>query len=226
MRRSLLRGLAVPALLVLLVLTLAGCWNPFAPTRGDNQDPPQSFEYKVRKTPQNVIHNLQTSYVDMNADEYLDCLAEQFIFFLNPEDLTQDPELPVYWEKAEEEHIHRQMFGEDPPEDPTLVVDSITMTFTHISEAYDAGPTGDPLDDLWTYVEDIDLEVNLPPDLTLHAQAPAEFLFRVDPDEVGPNGETLWEIWKQWDLNEESRGDDGCGEDVISLTGLKAMFRE
>jgi hypothetical protein len=220
MSKVLLRGLAVPALLVLLVFTLAGCWNPFAPSKGDNDDPIPDAQYKVRKNPGNVIYNLQTSYVYMNANEYLNCLAEDFIFFLNPDDLTEFPELPEYWDKAEEEHIHRNMFGQGTD------VEGIALTFTHISEVYDPGPTGDPLDDLWTYVEDIDLEVNLPPDLTLHAQAPAEFLFRVDPDEVGPEGETLWEIWKQWDLNEEKRGDDGYFEDGISLTRLKATFRE
>ena len=220
MNKALLRGLAVSAMSLLLLFALSGCWNPFAPPGGGDDPPPTPVQYKLRTSPQNVIYNLNTSYVYMNADEYLDCLAEDFIFFLNPDDLTEFPELPEYWDKNEEEQIHRNMFGESTD------VEAIRLTFTHISNSYDPGPTGDPLDDLWTYVEDIDLQVDLPHDLTLHAQAPAEFLFRVDPDENGPNGEILWEIWKQWDISEEKRTGPGGSDRRLSLTQLKAMFRE
>jgi len=220
MNKALLRGLAVSALSFLVAFALTGCWNPFAPDEGGNGPPPQDAQYKIRKTPQNVIHNLRTSYVYMDADRYLDCLAEDFLFFLNPTDLTEFPELPEYWDKAEEARIHHNMFAEDTD------VDGITIVFTHDTAVWDDGGTGDPLDDTWTYVEDIDLRVQLPPDLTLHAQAPAEFLFRVDPDETGPEGEILWEIWKQWDINEENRRVPGYLEGDVTLTRLKATFRE
>ena len=220
MSKSLLRGLAVSALLVLLISALTGCWNPFAPEKGNNDDPLPDVEYKLRTRPENVIHNLNTSYVRMDADEYLDCLAEQFIFFLNPDDLTEFPELPEYWDKIEEEQIHRNMFGEGTD------VEGITLVFTHDTAVWEQGDPGDPLDDTWTFREDIDLRVQLPPDLTLHAEAPAEFLFRVDPDEVGPEGEILWEILKQWDISDDKRTGPGGPDRRLSLTQLKAMFRE
>jgi hypothetical protein len=223
MNKALLRGLAVSALVVLLVPALTGCWNPFAPDEGGEDPPPIEAQYRLRTSPQNVIHNLNTSYVYMNATEYLDCLAEDFLFFLNPDDLTADPTLPPYWEKHVEEQIHLNMFGDGTD------VEGIALIFTHEQEIFDDNGTSDIVeDDTWTYVEDVDLRVQLPPDLTLHAAAPARFLFRVDQDQTGPNGEMLWEIWKQWDENEESRsepgGDTGTGE--TTLTKIKARFRE
>jgi hypothetical protein len=220
MNKAVLRGLTVSALTVLLMFPLTGCWNPFAPDPGNNGPPPPPVWYKLRTTPENVIHNLNTSYEEMDADEYLDCLAEDFIFFLNPEDITADPTLPEYWDKNEEEVIHQNMFGEGSD------VEGITLVFTHDTAVWDPVDPGDPEDDLWTYVEDIDLRVQLPPDLTLHAAAPAEFLFRVDPDEYGPDGEILWEIWKQWDISAENREGPGCCEVHATPTQLKAMFRE
>ncbi len=222
MNRAFLRGLAVSAVSVLLMSALTGCWNPFAPDPGGNGPPVQPAEYRIRENPQDVIHNLKTAYVHMDADEYLDCLAEDFVFFLNPEDLLADPTLPEYWGKAGEEEIHVNMFGEGDPH-----VERIELVFTHEDDVWDDGDPGDPLDDLWTYREDIDLRVYLPEDLILWAEARAEFLFRVDPDEVGPGGEILWEIWNQWDLSvTEKRGGSGSSEDRTSLTQLKAMFRE
>lgn len=220
MNKAVLRGLTVSALTVLLMFPLTGCWNPFAPDPGGDDPLPDPVQYKIRKNPENVIYNLNTSYDDMDVDKYLDCLAEDFIFFLNPDDITADPTLPEYWDRFEEERIHRNMFAEDTD------VEGITLIFTHTTQSFAVNDPDDPLDDEWTYIEDIDLRVQLPPDLTLHAQAPAEFLFQVDPNETGPEGETLWEISKQWDTSEEKREGSGSCEDRMTLTQVKAMFRE
>jgi len=222
MSRALLRRIAVSALSVLLVASLTGCWNPFAPDPGDDPPPPVQVQYKLRTSPQNVIHNLNTSYVYMNAAEYLDCLADTFIFYLNPDDITEDPELPVSWGKHTEETIHNNMFGEGTD------VEGIALIFTHRLDEWFPNDPGDPLDDEYIYIEDIDLRVQLPPDLTLHAEAPAEFLFKVDPNETGPSGEVLWEISKQWDRSTgpPRRGDGAADGERVSLTHIKAAFRE
>jgi hypothetical protein len=211
MNRRAMRSLAP---LIAAAFLSAGC-----STSSTGPEPTDQTEYHPRTSPQNVIGNVGRAYGNMDAEAYLDCLAEDFIFFLNPGDLTEFPALPEYWDKAEETAIHENMFGEGTD------VQRITLVFTHVSAVYDPGPTGDPLDDLWTYVEDADLRVELPPNLTLHAEAPAEFLFRVDPDEVGPNGEILWEIWKQWDIEEEGRGGRSEGRESTSWGTVKAMFR-
>ena len=59
-----------------------------------------------------MITKVAMAYGNMDAEAYLDCLAEEFIFFLNPEDLDEYPALPEYWDKAGETAIHERMFGE------------------------------------------------------------------------------------------------------------------
>jgi hypothetical protein len=223
MNKAHLRGLWFASVCLICAFSLAGCWNPFAPPGGGDapQRPPAS--YKLRTSPENVIYNLHTAYEYMNAAEYLDCLAEDYIFFLNPDDVNEDPEhpLPDYWDKNEERTIHENMFGQNTN------VEGITLTFTHQTETFHEGVPEDPLDDTWTYIEGVDLKVQLPPDLTLLADAPGEFDFQIDPNEVGPNGEILWEISRQWDRDNPG---GGRGQDApdgwISLSRLKAMYRE
>jgi ketosteroid isomerase-like protein len=57
-----------------------------------------------------VLYNLRKAYGNMDADAYLDGLAEDFIFYLNPDDLTGNPTLPEYWGRAAETTIHENMF--------------------------------------------------------------------------------------------------------------------
>jgi hypothetical protein len=223
MNKAHLRGLGFAAVCLLFALSLTSCWNPFAPPGGDDPNPRPPAQYKVRTSPENVIYNLHTAYEYMNATEYLDCLAEDYVFFLNPDDVDHDPEhpLPDYWDKNEERTIHQNMFGQGTD------VEGITLAFTHQSDTFNEGDQEDPLDDMWTYIESVDLRVQLPPDLTLIADAPGEFDFQIDPNEVGPDGEILWEISRQWDRDNPggSRGQDGS-DGRISLSRLKAMYRE
>jgi hypothetical protein len=154
---------------------------------------PESL-YPTRSSPENVITKLRLAYERMDAEAYLDCLAEDFTFYLNPEDVANDPSLPEYWDKAEETTIHNNMFGEETN------VAGVMLVFTHDEESHDPGDPGDPTDDLWTYREDYDIRVQLPPDLTLHAISPSDFVLQVDPDEVAHGGEILWEIVDWYDL--------------------------
>lgn len=173
--------------------------------------------YPVRSSPENVLVKLELAYERMDAEAYLDCLAEDFLFYLNPEDVSDWPELPEYWDKAEETTIHENMFG-----DGTNVL-SVALWLTHDTDSYDPGDPGDPLDDLWTYREDYDIRVTLPPDLTLHAVSPSDFVFQVDPDEVGHGGMLLWEIVLWYDLPYEWR--TGPSVEEASWGGIKAMYR-
>jgi len=173
--------------------------------------------YPVRSSPVNTILKLRLAYERMDAEAYLDCLAEDFLFYLNPDDLTEHPELPEYWDKAEETTIHENMFGVDTD------VLNVVLVFAHDTDSYDPGDPGDPLDDLWTYREDYDIRVQLPPGLTLHAISPSDFVLQVDPDETGHGGMLLWEIVEWYDLPYEW-GADGPREDN-SWGVIKALWR-
>ncbi len=222
MSKHFLRWLAAGALTVIVVASVVGCWNPFAPESGGDT-PPSKVQYKVRTTPDNVIYNLNTAYKWMNATEYLACLADNFEFVLNPDDVN-DPEnpLPETWGKQEERDIHEKMFSD------TTDVDHVSLTLTNISIDFDQGE--DPYsqdDDRYTYLEGTDLRVVIG-DWTLVANADQEFVFQIDPNETGPDGETLWEIVEWYDIKppEARLVSDGDGQVVPTTFGrLKAMYR-
>ncbi len=213
----------VSLMLCAFALAVAGCWNPFAPDPTP-PDPTPPFEYKPRTSCENVLWNIESAYEDRNIDEYLDCLAEDFTFHLNPDD-WQDPQsgLPPYWGKHEEESIHRNMFDEGSD------VEGITLTLTFIQSSYDPGEDPqDPMDDRWEYQEGVDLRVRVVGDITYMATADQLFILRIDPDETGPGGETLYEIIEWHDLEPQiARPEvgDAC-EERISRGRLNAMYRE
>jgi hypothetical protein len=223
MSKHVLRWLAAFALAAIVGVPVVGCWNPFAP-EGGGDTPPVVVQYKPRTSPANVVYNLNTAYKWMNADEYLACLAEDFVFTLNPDDVN-DPEnpLPETWGKQEERDIHERMFAD------TTNVDRISLTLTNISIDFDQGE--DPYsqdDDRYTHVEGTDLRVVVG-DWTFLANADQEFVFQIDPDETGQDGEILWEIveWTDKKMPTLKVGSDGVGEAVqpLSFGRFKAMYR-
>jgi hypothetical protein len=188
-------------------------------SRSSTGPDPESIDplgYKPRTSPGNVLYNLEKAYENMDAEAYLDCLAEGYILFLNPYDAGGDPGLPEYWSKNEERVIHWNMFGDDTD------VQEVSLAFTHLSYDFEEGDWADPFDDIWTYTEAVHLRVRVPLDLTLLADEPAEFQFSVDPDSTGTNGETLWEISKQWDYGTGGR----CSRErrETSWVGIKSMY--
>ena len=192
---------------------LAGCSTSSGP--GDVEIPDLE-----RTSPERVLAMLTRSYEEMDADGYLDCLAEEFVFYTAEAD-QNDPSspLPEDWDKATERIIHENMFGEETD------VDRITLTLTNQSIDYNPGADPlDPADDTYSYVEAVDLRVYIPipgDDLILLATADNMFVFGVDPDEVGPEGETLWEV-KEWhDIQYASTRWD----EASSWGRVKAMYR-
>ena len=124
MKRSLPWRLLISGLIGALALSVAGCWNPFAPS-GGGDNPPVIVSYKLRTSSENVLYNLKTAYVYENVDEYIACLAEEFEFHLNPKDIAEDPKLPVSWGRQAEEDIHTDMFSDASD------VERITLTLTN-----------------------------------------------------------------------------------------------
>ncbi|MCK4511793.1 hypothetical protein KAW64_08645, partial [bacterium] len=184
---------------------------------------PPGPEFRDRTTPVNVIYNLELAYEEMNAEEYLDCLSEDFIFFPSPADL-QDPtnDMPDEWYKSDETSMHDKMFTGDD------AVESITLTLTHTTIEHDPGDPGDPLDDIYVYVEAVDLMVNLYTGQSYLATAPSEYWFRVDTDQSGEDGEIWWEIYMWFDLDPAPPGARGGGDgrtESTSWGSIKAMYQ-
>jgi hypothetical protein len=221
MRRSVFLRAAACVVAVCLALASGGCWNPFAPDEGGGGNG-GGATYLLRTTHANVLNNLVTAYEDMNAEEYLDCLADTFIFYLNPADVTPGSGLPKYWSKATEDTIAHNMF------DDGSSIDNVDLTLTQYGAPVDV-PWADPYNPKpprVEYKENVDLRVYVG-ETTYWANAGGTYLFDID-DEKGPDGETLYEIvqWQDVDKFGSKAAVPGPGEEPVSVGELKAMFRQ
>jgi len=201
---------------IAMSVVFAGCSTTSGPDEIDNPDHQEPVTFEPRTSPENVLLNLITAYEDMNALKYLDCLAEDFTFYTSEYAQEEDPELPASWDKATEMIIHEGMMGQDSP------LTSVDLAMQPAGDPVEIpGPLPeDPVD--WQYTCTVDLRVREPFDMVYMATAPSVFLFRVDPDEVGPEGEDLWEIVQWYDLNDEARGDTPVFP--TSWGAIKAMY--
>lgn len=211
MRTTLAGGTAF----LIVAAILSGCSsNSLEPA----PEPPP--EFLLRTSPENVIANIVLAYEEMDADEYLDCLAADFIFYPDERDV-QDPELniPPEWYKTDEANMHYNMFDEESD------VQSISLTMTNASTEWIEGIPGHDADDVYIYTENIDLRVNVSGGLTYLATSPSEFHIRVDQDQLGPEGETLWEIYLWYELGGGARGDEDPAREETSWGSVKALYR-
>lgn len=212
------RRLAVFLLLALFTLGLGGCWNPFAPDSGD-QVPVDPADYHERVSPEDVLHNLKTAYIWQDADEYLDCLAEGFIFFTAEADQDPSNEDPLdpYWYKPTEEAYHRAMFA-------SPVVEEITLTLTHIS--VDSLEALDGSGDTWyEYYEAVDLLLIETGENGWLATLPSLFYFRRVDGQQSSTGQPLWEIieWHDNPYNVTPKLGE-TDDEIVTLGRLKTMF--
>ncbi len=178
-------------------------------------------ETSRRTSPAEVIDQLEAAYVAMDTMNYLDSLSGDFQFFPCEEDV-QNPELdiPPVWYKPDERTMHGNMFDEGS------YVESISLVLTTTEVVHDTGADPeDPLDDTYVHTEDVYSLMNLLNGDAFIVTAPSGFHLRVDPDEEGPYGETMWEIYEWYDLAGEGRGDVSGHREWTTWGGVKAMFR-
>jgi len=151
--------------------------------------------YPLRDSPGNALEKLRQAYEAMDADAYLDCLAEDLVFYLHPDDVGAEPWLPDCWGKAEERTIAHHMFAD------SVSIESVGLSFVHCGEELRAAAPrpGPPV--RVVYHENYDLWLHLPSELSFWAHQGSSFLFQVDPDESGPGGEDLWEIVEWYDVD-------------------------
>jgi len=190
-------------------LISAGCCD--SPTGPDGDGAP---DYPERTSPENAIAKLEMAYEAMDADEYLDCLSEDFIFYVNPPDTLDFPPLPPFWDRAVEDTIARRMFRESSG------IDSIRVRLTQDGDPEEI-PGEEPADpSSWRYTETARVRIYLPQDFYFYADCGAVFLIRPDESAVGRNGEALWEISEWHDDEDPPRR----GREMPSWSRIKAYF--
>jgi hypothetical protein len=174
---------------------------------------PDEFEYTERTTPENTLARLVEAYEKMDADVYLDGLADEFIFFLSEEACGADPTLPEYWGRQEEQVIHENMFGHESP------VESVSLVLTQVGDPIEIpGPVPeDP--SAWQYSMNVDLTVETGDRIMFHAGVGAIFLIQID-DEASAGGRELWEVVEWQEVHEFSRNPRA----ETSWGGLKHIF--
>jgi len=193
-------------------------------TTSSGPDIPAGPEFRDRTSPENVLYNLELAYEEMDLDEYLDCLSEDFEFFPNEDDVN-NPELdiPAVWWKDDEAAMHEHMFAGDSD------VESISLTLTIVSVTYDYGVPEDPLDNTCVYVVEVDLRVDLYGNTTFLVTAPSEFRMRIDVDQPNPIPDPedvlWWEIYHWYDLGGSQRGTVAGRVEDASWGGVKALYR-
>lgn len=177
-------------------------------------------EQPHRTSPADVIDQLEAAYIARDLESYMDCLSDSFIFYPTEEDV-QDPsnDIPAEWYRSTERTIHENMFG------GSSNVESITLTLTNDEIFWDEQDPSDPLDDIYSHTEDVDLRVNIVEGVTYLATEPSMYLLRVDPDEVGPYDELMWEIFEWHELSNWKRGNESERAEDTSWGGIKALYR-
>jgi len=199
---------------------VGGCSTP-----SSGPDIPAGPEFRDRTSPEKVLYNLELAYEEMDLDEYLDCLSEDFEFFPNEDDVN-DPELdiPAVWWKVDEAAMHENMFADSSD------VESITLTLTTVSIEYDYGIPEDPLDDTCVCMVEVDLRVDLYGNTTFLVTAPSEFRMRIDIDQPNPipdpDDALWWEICYWYDLGDSQRGTVAGRTEERTWGRVKAMYWE
>jgi hypothetical protein len=170
-----------------------GASNAYGPSADQRGAAREGAHYPLRDSPENALEKLRQAYELMDAEAYLDCLAEDFIFYVNPDDWTNNPQLPPEWYKMDERCMHENMFSEGS------TVEHVTLSFTQIGNWVEIPNSGSRSN--WEYSGNYDLRLDLFGGLAYVAQEGMTLLFRVDVDQVGPGGEELWEVVNWWDVD-------------------------
>jgi hypothetical protein len=103
-------------LLLLLLLSLISCTNPFNPQIIDNN---KSYEIRANTTPRNVLENLEISYNQQDFELFKSCLSQSFRFeLISVEtdeigiDMDGDGIKDSWWDYGKELEYHRNLFQE------------------------------------------------------------------------------------------------------------------
>lgn len=164
-------------LTLVVALLIPGC-GVFSP--GDDDD---GGEPPNRKTPEGVVSKLKDAYRRKDLDDYVDCLADSFVFYFVPKD-SLDPNVPpqLYWGRSDEEEAHGNMFEQ---------ADLITLTLTG------EGKLRVSLDpERWMMERFYDLRVTA--DSTITALGKARFYVEQEAD-------SLYRVYRWDDLEEVGR---------------------
>jgi len=96
--------------LMLMILLLLGCKNPFA-TRSADKPSVRRGTWEDPTFYDAVLRNLVCSYNEQIIDNFTDCFSDDFLFTPDPEDNAQHPGIFDHWRLEDEVDVTRSIFS-------------------------------------------------------------------------------------------------------------------
>lgn len=191
---------------ILLMIAAVACNNPFS-TRKAERGESTGAAIKPANSPENVLHNLWSSFGSMSIYDYMDIFTEDFVFNPDPADSVEYEQDFMYGWGYEREKNFAENFLQK------TVASEIEFT-THSYE-YKAG------EDLYDYIYSI---MVFPPDSTFASRTDVKghaWLY------LKENEEGKWKIYKWSEIrqnSDEQQNDTGGEKGYISWAVLRAMY--
>ncbi len=111
--------------LIIIIILIFGCSNPFNPGFSQNRNVSVEYVYKPT-TPENVLKNLIEAYNQKDLNIYKNCLSDSFRFQLKTSDI---PEIGIDWWGYEQEvEYHNNLFGKGSSDGSFPSPDNIVLT--------------------------------------------------------------------------------------------------
>jgi hypothetical protein len=190
----------------ILMIAAASCNNPFS-TRKAEKGESTGAAIKPANSPENVLHNLWSSFGSMSIYDYMDIFTEDFVFNPDPADSVEYEQDFMYGWGYEEEMTFAENFLQK------TVASEIEFT-THSYE-YKAG------EDLYDYIYSIMI---FSPDSTVTSRTDVKghaWLY------LKENEEGKWKIYKWTEIRQnsnEQQNDTGSDRGYSSWGVLRAMY--
>ncbi|UCF78246.1 MAG: hypothetical protein JSW03_09090 [Candidatus Eiseniibacteriota bacterium] len=198
--------LAFPAFFsaIILLLLLAGCWNPFKPPKEPNGNGGNGGgEILERTSPENVLNNLRVIYSEKDAvvntaddahywaEKYRELFDPEFKFYFIPKDAP--PDLPEPWWGRDGDPGEVVSFEALLNQIASGEIQGIELSW-HVNPAVPDNRVEHP-DWMWIHVGSVLLDVmKADGDILRVSNGEADFYFGADPADS-----TLWVVTEWWD---------------------------
>ncbi|MBN1232818.1 MAG: hypothetical protein JXA60_05665 [Candidatus Coatesbacteria bacterium] len=172
---------------MIIAMLFINCWNPFKP---DEEPPDQNTPPADRKDAARCLEYMRQAYSNLDIKKYEECLAEDFKFYLLPDDWFQEAgDTTKYWGRTTEIDLTTCLFES---------ASSITLEFYADPYGHDEEQSNGEV--LRVFNKSFDLTLNIDDTGEIYsATGQATFYMRKNKTTE------LWEIVR-WDDNSSTNG--------------------
>jgi hypothetical protein len=118
----------LPAILLIATTTLAtGCFDKESTPKVVQEPEPG---YLAPTSPDNVIHNLEKSWITCNYNEYAAALSSDFTYVFAPQDVGGPDNNPATWGRTDDLLSASHLFGKTAANRDGYIAQSVNLEFT------------------------------------------------------------------------------------------------